>query len=114
MSLQQQIMSILTAVCIFAFIINLVRNKKIQEKFSIIWLVSGLIIVILAIWEKPFALISLITGIKTPTSIAFFFGILFLLMIILQLTIELSRTRDEIKILTQKIAILESKIKDTL
>lgn len=105
MDLRQRVISSLVSIIIFVVIVDLVRRKKLMEEFSWIWLLAGISIVIIAIWEDLLSLITRITGIVEPTSIVFFFGIVFLIAINLQLSIKLSKSRDEIKNIVQKISL---------
>jgi len=109
---RQKIISIIVAVIVFLIIIDLVRRKKLMEEFSWIWLLAGVTIVVIAVWENLLLLITRMTGIIAPTSIVFFFGIIFLIMINLQLSIMLSKSREDIKNIAQKISLYENDLKN--
>ena len=55
-----------------------------------------------------------VTGIIAPTSMVFAFGILFLILITLQLSIKTSKTQDDIKNLLQRIALLENELRSKI
>ncbi|MCK4422496.1 MAG: DUF2304 domain-containing protein, partial [Candidatus Omnitrophica bacterium] len=109
----QKIISIVVALVVFIVIVELVRRKKLMEEFSWIWLLAGVIILLIAVWEKIFFLIANLTGIIAPSSIVFFFGIIFLILITLQLAMVLSKSRNDIKNLAQKISLYENELEDT-
>ncbi|MCK4248571.1 MAG: DUF2304 domain-containing protein [Candidatus Omnitrophica bacterium] len=113
MDLRQKIISIVVALVVFIVIVELVRRKKLMEEFSWIWLLAGVIILLIAVWEKIFFLIANLTGIIAPSSIVFFFGIIFLILITLQLAMVLSKSRNDIKNLAQKISLYENELEDT-
>ena len=113
MDLRQKIISIVVALVVFIVIVELVRRKKLMEEFSWIWLLAGVIILLIAVWEKIFFLIANLTGIIAPSSIVFFFGIIFLILITLQLAMVLSKSRNDIKSLAQKISLYENELEDT-
>ena len=113
MDLRQKIISIVVAVVVFVVIVELVRRKKLMEEFSWIWLLAGVIILLIAVWENIFSLIANLTGIIAPSSIVFFFGIIFLILINLQLAMVLSKSRNDIKNLGQKISLYENELEDT-
>lgn len=113
MDLRQKIVSFIAAMIIFVVIVELVRRKKLMEEFSWIWLLAGVTIVIVAIWEDLLSMITRITGIVAPTSVVFFFGIFFLILINLQVSIKLSKNRDEIKNIVQKISLYEHELETT-
>ena len=107
MDLRQKIISSLVAIIILVIIVDLVRRKKLMEEFSWLWLLAGISIVTIVIWENLLSLITRITGIVEPTSVVFFFGIVFLIVLNLQLSIKLSKSRDEIKNIVQRISLHE-------
>lgn len=108
MHLKLKLVSVLVSAFIFIVIIDLVRRKRLREEFSLIWLMAGAIIVAISVWDKVLLFISNLTGIIAPTSIIFSFGIIFLMLINLQLSIKISQSRDEIKNLVQRIALYEN------
>jgi len=105
MDLRQKLTSLLVAFLIFAVVVELVRRKKLTEEFSWIWLLAAFMVVMVALWDPLFSLIARITGIVEPRSIVFFFGIVFLILINLNLSIHLSKAKNEIKNIVQKIAL---------
>lgn len=105
MNFQQKIISISISFLIFIVIIELIRKKKIMEELTWIWLFAGLMIVVVSVWENLLEIISRLTGIVTPTSIVFFFGIIFLILINLQISIKLSKNAEQIKNLVQELAL---------
>lgn len=110
MSFQQKIISLIVALFIFIAVIELLRKKKLIEEFTWIWLGAGISILIIVVWEKFLFFITKMTGIIAPTSIVFFFGIIVLLLIDLQLSIFLSRNTILLKNAIQKISIYEHDI----
>ncbi|MBN1353090.1 MAG: DUF2304 domain-containing protein [Candidatus Omnitrophica bacterium] len=111
MNLHLKIVSILVSFVIFVVIIDLVRRKKLREELSLIWLLAGAVVVLIALWDKLLYLVSRITGIIAPTSAVFSFGILFLILVNLQLSSKMSRNEDYIKNLIQRLSLLEGRVK---
>jgi hypothetical protein len=66
---------------------------------------AAFIVVTVALWDRLFLLITRVTGIVEPRSIVFFFGIVFLLLINLNLSIHLSKAKNDIKKIVQKVAL---------
>ena len=111
MTLQQKIFSILIALIIFIVILDMVRRKKLREELSFIWLLAGLTILLLSLWERLLLFCSNIMGIKSPVSFVFFMGIVYLILMNLQLSMKISVLSDHVKKMAQKIAILELETK---
>jgi len=112
MNLRQQIMALIIGAGLFLMILDLVRRRRLEERFSCLWLLTGLGILVLAVWYDLLLSISALIGIALPTSTVFFFGVMFLMAVSLQQATKISTLTDQVKNLTQKIAIMDSYIED--
>jgi len=112
MNLRQQVMALIIGAGLFLMILDLVRRRRLDERSSCLWLLTGLGILVLAVWYDLLLSISTLMGITLPTSTVFFFGVVFLMAVSLQQATKISKLADQVKNLTQKIAIMDSYIKD--
>lgn len=110
MPIKQKIFAILLSISIFFVIIELVRKKRLKEEYSWLWLFTGIVIIILSIWYKLLIDITELIGIILPTSTLFLFGLIFLMMISLHYSIKISHLTDQVKELTQQLAILREEV----
>ena len=53
MNIQVRILSLIVSVLFVAYVIFLVRNRKLRETDSVVWILAGLAIFVLGIWVKP-------------------------------------------------------------
>lgn len=102
--------SVLFSILFLLFIIELVRKNKILEKYSLLWLFFG--VVLLVISSTPFFIekIAQILGVFYAPSVLFFFGLIYLLAYCIHITIAYSKQAQRITRLTQEIAILKENI----
>lgn len=112
MNPRQQVMAFVIGAALFLVILDLVRRRRLDERSSCLWLLTGLSILILAVWYNLLLSISTLIGITLPTSTVFFFGVVFLMAVSLQQATKISILADQVKNLTQKIAIMDSYIED--
>jgi hypothetical protein len=112
MPLRQQVFAILISIIIFIVIIELVRKRKLREEFSLIWLLTGFLLFILAIWYDLLLAITSLIGASLATSTLFFFGLVFLILINLYYSIKLSAITNQVKNLTQEVGILKAERKE--
>lgn len=106
MNMQVRIISLVVSVLFVAYVVSLVRNRKLRETDSIVWILAGLAIFVLAIWVKPLVMITDLLGAKFAVSILFFCGLVFLTFTSLWVTTRISVLSDEVKDLAQKITLL--------
>lgn len=107
MNLRMKMIAVLIGCFLFVYIIELVRRRKLREEYSWLWLVTGATIVILSLWYDLLVAISNFTGGILPSSILFFCGMLFLILILLHMSVKISMLTDQIKTIAQQTAILK-------
>lgn len=91
----------------FAIIYLLIKNK-IYEKYSIVWLGGGFIILFLSGNPRILDRIASYLDITYPPSLLFLLSILVLLWINLYSSIEITKLNKKVKDLTQYISLKES------
>lgn len=93
-------------------IVNLLRKKKLNLRYSLTWLASGIVLLLMIIFPEIVYGISKIIGIETPVNTVFVIEAIFILLILLSLTIIVSSLNEKNRKLVQKVALLEKRIKD--
>ena len=106
----QRIFALTAAVLIFVFIIDLVRRRKIGIQYSILWLFMGVVIFIVATWYDSLLIVTSLIGAVVPTTTLFIFGILFLMVMTLHLTMRITQQQITIVQLAQEIALLKHEL----
>lgn len=101
-----QIISILICIFLVAYVFELVRRRYLNEEYSVTWLVTGMMMLILSISDELLMWVSELVGATLYTSTLFFFGLLFLVVICLHFSIRISALTNQVRTLTQDIAIL--------
>jgi hypothetical protein len=74
------------------------------EKFALTWLIASIFSLMLAVFPRIIDSLASNLSIKTPTNFIFFFSIIFLAIINMQIMRELGRQGVQIKILAEKLA----------
>lgn len=108
---KSQIIMLLAVLCYFVLLIFLLRKKMLNLKYGLLWIFSGVLMLILAIFPGILNSFSRLVGIASPTN-ALFAVILFCVMIILMsLTAIVSGLNNKVKRLAQAIALLENRLR---
>lgn len=117
MSLKLQIIIGVILVIALAWIINMVRKEILDIRFALSWLLVGIIVLILDIFPSAMFWLVHLLGIQLPVNMMFFFGFCFTLFLVFGLTTKVSRQAEQLKRLTQEVALLEKSLteaKDTV
>jgi hypothetical protein len=105
-----QIVSIIAAALVLLAIFELVRRRRLMERYAILWLASGIVLLALAIWRDALAKIASSLGIAYPPNALFLIAFGFVLVLLLHFSLAVSKLADQSKILAQRLALLEERV----
>jgi hypothetical protein len=108
---QRLVAAILAGVMLLA-VIELVRQRKLREEYSVLWVVTALGLLFLAINYGFLIWLTHLIGGVLPTSTLFFGGILFLMLLSLQFSVRLTRNTTRMRQLARKCALLEQRLEE--
>jgi hypothetical protein len=108
MTAQQKVFALIMSAGLFLLIIELVRRRRLAEEYSVLWLLTGVVIAALVIWYDLLEWLTRLIGAVTPTTTLFIFGIIFLMLINLHYSVKITKLTSQVKNLAQKIAIDEN------
>ena len=112
MSASTRILISLISLGVMLFIIHLVRNKRVDEKYALLWLVAGGLMTLAPLSVRLIDGVSHAVGIYYPPSLVFLLGFLLLCLINLQFSTVISQLTRANRVLAQRYAILESRLRD--
>lgn len=110
MNVRLQLIMITASLLFLAYIALMLRNKMIELKYTLVWLLAGAALLTAAMFPGLIRLLSNLLHIIEPVHTLFLFIIFFLLMILFTLTIALSRNAIRVKTLTQEIGIIKMEL----
>ena len=96
----------------FALILLFLKNKAIELKYTLLWLLAGLCMALLVIFPSILPAFLRILGITGNMNGLFIICIAFLMILCMALTSIVSRQAGKIRQLTQSIAILEKELRE--
>jgi hypothetical protein len=112
MDARLQIVAIAGAVGLLLFVLELVRRRALMERYALLWLFSSVVILVLAGWDDALSLIARQIGIVSAPNALFFVAIAFILLLLLHFSAATSRLTDQSKVLAQRQAILEQRLRE--
>ena len=103
--------SIAGAIASFALVLvvlELVRSRRLRERYALLWLLTGLTLTALSAWRDGLNTIAGWVGVRGyPPAVLFAVGILFILAVLLHYSTVISRLSDQNVLLAQRLALLE-------
>lgn len=107
-----QIISIVVIALMLAVVLELVRRRRLLERYALLWLASALLLLGLAVWRGLLERISGAVGIEYSPSALFVIAFGFVLVLLLHFSVAVSRLTDQSKVLAQRIAIQDAQLRE--
>jgi hypothetical protein len=107
---QQRLEVIAVAIVICAVILELVRRKRLMERYAILWLATGATLLLLALWKGLLTKLAHAAGIHYLPSALFAVAFLFVLVMLVHSSITVSRLSDQSTSLAQRLALLQRRL----
>lgn len=89
-----------------ALIIELVRRRALREKYALLWLGVGVLVLLLSLFRTVLDRIAVAIGIDYGPSALFLFSTLFLFGVAAHLSFEVSRLEEKTRRLAEEIALM--------
>jgi outer membrane murein-binding lipoprotein Lpp len=105
-----RVMALVLSVLLLLVIIDLVRKRKLREEFSWLWLLTGVVVLVLATWQSLVVRITGLIGAKIVVSTLFFGGLMFLTVVNIHVSTKLSELSEQVKTLAQRGALLAEEV----
>lgn len=107
-----QLVSVLVAGLLLFGVLELVRRRRLLERYAIGWLTAALVTLGFALWSNGLAWLAGRLGILYAPNALFFLALGFIVLLLLHFSAAVSRLTDQSKILAQRLSILESRLND--
>jgi hypothetical protein len=108
--MQLQLVATLAAAILLLVILEFVRRRQLLERYALLWLATGVTLVLLGAWRGLLTTVSEAVGIAAPANALFAAGLVLLLVLVLDLSVAVSRLSDQSRVLAQRAAILEQRL----
>jgi hypothetical protein len=102
----------IAALILLLVIFELIRSRRLQERYALLWLLTGVVIFILAVWRGLLSQASDLVGIAYPPSALFVLAAFFILLVLLHYSTVISRLSEQNTALAQRLAILEFQLRE--
>jgi len=92
-------------------VLELIRGRRLKERYALLWIATGLVLLVLSAWRGGLNTIAGWLGVGTyPPAILFAAATLFVIVVLLHYSTVLSKLTDENVLLAQKLALLEERV----
>ncbi|MBX6750772.1 MAG: DUF2304 domain-containing protein [Micromonosporaceae bacterium] len=103
-----------TAFILLVVILELLRRRQLREKYAMLWLAVIAVILPIAIFPRALDGVATKLGIASGASLILFLGVVFLLVVAIHLSWEVSRLEEETRTLAEDAALLRTELRESL
>lgn len=103
---------IIAVICFFVVILYFLKQKALNLKYSLLWLLAGAVMGILVIFPELLVWVIHLFGIQDNMNGLFIICIGFILMILMALTSIATRLNAKVRRLIQEVGILDKRIRE--
>jgi len=112
--LKVTIAATVASIILLLVVFELIRSRRLRERYALLWLLTGVVLLVLSAWRGGLNTIARWAGVETyPPAILFAVASLFILAVLLHYSTVISKLSDQNSILAQRVALLESKLDET-
>jgi len=105
-----QIVGLVTAIGLFLLLIELLRQRRLREKYALVWFVLAVIALVGAAAPTLVYRITDLIGFQLPVNLIFFIAFLVLFALSVQFSLELGRMEERVRTLAEELAILRLEV----
>jgi hypothetical protein len=107
-----RIIAIAGALLLLLLIIDLVRRRRLKEEYSVLWVITALVLLVLASWYELLQELTNAIGGVADSSTLFFFGLLFAFFMLLHFSVRVSALERRLTAVVQEIGLLRPRHPD--
>jgi hypothetical protein len=109
--LRVSLVGVVASVLLILIVLELVRGRRLKERYALLWLATGAVLLVLSAWRGGLNTIAGWLGVTSyPPAVLFAVATLFILLVLLHYSTVISRLTDENVDLAQRIALLERRM----
>ena len=101
------------SVALLIVVFELIRSRRLRERYALLWLVTGVVLLVLSAWRSGLNTIAGWVGVTGyPPAVLFAVATLFILLVLLDYSTVISKLADQNTVLAQRLALLEQRLSD--
>ena len=102
---------VLASLALLAVVFHLIRSRRLRERYALLWLLTGVVLLVLSAWRDGLNTIAGWVGVTGyPPAVLFAVALLFVLVVLLHYSTVVSKLADQNTVLAQRLALLEEEL----
>jgi len=106
----QRIIAIVISAGLLLLILELVRRRRLMERYALLWLFSSLLLLVLSVWSGLLNTLASAFGVSYPPSALFAVAFGVVLVLLIHFSLAVSRLSDQNKVLAQRVGLMQQQL----
>lgn len=107
-----RVLSIVVACVVLFVVLEMMRRRKLREKYAGVWLIVAVGVVVLAVVPQAAEFLAKHTGVQTPSNFVFLLAGVVLALVSLHLSTEVGHLEEEVRTSVEETALLRCELED--
>ncbi len=103
-----QVFAVCGILALVGFVFYSIRTGRLKEKYALLWLLGCGMLLSLCLWRALLERVSALVGVYYPPSLLFLAAFFVITAMLLHFSIAISCLEQKIKLLTQRLVLLEA------
>lgn len=108
--IKQTVFSVIVGVVALVLVFEMLRRRRLREKYAVLWLVIGVVALVVAAWPALLSNLAAAFGINTPSNLLFFASLGISFFVALQLSSEVGSLEEETRTLAEEVGMLRLQV----
>ena len=105
-----QIVSIVISTAILLGVFELVRNGRLREAYSVLWIFTAVAMILVAVFKEFVVYLGGLVGVSYSLSVLFLLAFVLLILINIQFSLIISMLTERNKVLMQEMAMVRQRV----
>jgi hypothetical protein len=101
-----RIIAIAGSLALLVLVLELVRRHRLKEEYSVLWVTTAIVLLLLAAWGGLLRSITHAIGASSQASTLYFFGLIFAMFLLLHFSLRVSQLEKRVTAMIQEVALL--------
>ena len=102
----------IASLLLILIVLELIRGRRLKERYALLWLATGVVLLVLSIWRGGLNTIAGWLGVTSyPPAVLFAVATLFIIIVLLHYSTVLSQLDDQNTLLAQRLSLLEAEVR---
>ena len=105
-----RVYTFILGLAVLVFVINMVRTRRLQERYALLWVLAGATLTLAPLAIPLLDRLAYALGFAYPPALLLMLAVVGLMLIIFQLSLNISNQAEHLKVLTQELGLLRQEV----